>query len=49
LDHFGERLVGCMECNKWGLPLSDEPFLMEMSEDDLEELRERVRQAKRVG
>jgi hypothetical protein len=20
LDHYGERLIGCIECNRWGRP-----------------------------
>jgi len=29
IDHYGERLVGCIECNRWGRPGDDtvEPAL----------------------
>ncbi len=20
IDHYGERLIGCIECNRWGWP-----------------------------
>jgi hypothetical protein len=23
IDHYGERLIGCFECNRWGLPGSE--------------------------
>ena len=38
IDHYGERLIGCIDCNRWTWPGSDEPF-MELPEDDLEALR----------
>jgi hypothetical protein len=31
IDHYGERLIGCIECNRWGrpgdgtLPMQSEP------------------------
>jgi hypothetical protein len=34
IDHYGEVLIGCMECNRWGWPGSDRPF-MALPEDDL--------------
>jgi len=34
IDHYGERLIGCIQCNRWGWPGSDEPF-MALPEDDL--------------
>ena len=46
IDYYSQRIVGCIE---WGLPLSDERFLMELPDDDLEALRDRVRQVKRAG
>jgi hypothetical protein len=27
IDHYGERLIGCIECNRWGWPGSDKPFM----------------------
>ena len=38
IDHYGERLVGCIECNRWGRP-GDKTFVMELLEDDLEALK----------
>jgi hypothetical protein len=35
IDHFGERLIGCIECNRWGLPGSKHLF-MALPEDDLQ-------------
>jgi hypothetical protein len=43
IDYYGQRLLGCAECNRWGLAHGEEPYLMEMPEDDLEALRDRVR------
>jgi hypothetical protein len=37
IDHYGERLVGCVKCNCWGWPGSDKPF-MALPEDDLQAL-----------
>ena len=39
IDHYGERLIGCIECNRWGKH-GDKTLVMEMLEDDLEALRE---------
>jgi len=39
IDYYGERLVGCLECNRWGKP-GDENLVMELMEGDLEALRE---------
>jgi len=50
VDHYGERLVGCLECNRWGKP-GDENLIMELMEGDLEALQEVVthsRQARSV-
>jgi hypothetical protein len=38
IDHYGERLVGCIECNRWG-NLGDERLVMELTEDELEALK----------
>jgi hypothetical protein len=40
IDHYGERLVGCIECNRWGRP-GDDTLPMQLREDDLEALRAR--------
>jgi hypothetical protein len=37
IDHYGERLIGCIKCNRWGWPGSDKPF-MALPEDDLQAL-----------
>jgi hypothetical protein len=37
IDHCGERLIGCVKCNRWGWPGSDKPF-MALPEDDLQAL-----------
>jgi hypothetical protein len=38
IDYYGERLMGCIECNRWGKP-DDKRLVMELLEDDLEALR----------
>jgi len=38
IDHYGELLIGCIECNRWGRP-GDAKLIMELLEDDLEALR----------
>jgi hypothetical protein len=45
IDHYGERFVGCIECNCWSWRGSQRLF-MELSEDDLDALR-RVRNGRR--
>ena len=42
IDHYGERLIGCIECNRWGRP-GDATLLMQLLGDDLEALRARRR------
>jgi hypothetical protein len=37
IDHYGERLIGCIECNRGGWPGSDKPF-MALREDDVQAL-----------
>jgi hypothetical protein len=39
IDYHGERLIGCINCNRWGKP-GDKKLIMELMEDDLEALRE---------
>jgi hypothetical protein len=48
IDHYGERLVGCIECNRWSWRGSQR-LLLELPDDDIDALRERVRRAKRAG
>jgi hypothetical protein len=38
IDYYGDVLVGCLECNRWGRP-GDKRLVMELLEDDLEALR----------
>jgi hypothetical protein len=38
IDYYGERLIGCVECNRWGRP-GDDTLTMQLCEDDLEALR----------
>jgi hypothetical protein len=37
IDHYGERLIGCVKCNRWGWPGSDKSF-MALPEEDLQAL-----------
>jgi hypothetical protein len=41
IDRYGERLVGCIECNRWRWPGS-ESVSMALPKEDLEALRARV-------
>jgi hypothetical protein len=41
IDHYGERLIGCIECNRWSWRGSNRLF-MELPEEDLTALRGRV-------
>ena len=38
IDHYGERLTGCLECNCW--QGSKGAFIVELSVEDVEALRE---------
>jgi hypothetical protein len=38
IDHYGEALVGCIDCNRWGHP-GDDKLIMELMESDLEALK----------
>jgi hypothetical protein len=48
IDHYGERLVGCIECNRWSWRGSQR-LLLELPDDDIDALKERVRRAQRTG
>jgi hypothetical protein len=37
IDNYGERLIGCIDCNRWGRP-GDKTLVMELLEDDLQAL-----------
>jgi len=37
IDHYGERLIGCVKCNRWGWPGSSNAF-MALREEDLQAL-----------
>ena len=41
IDRFGERLVGCIECNRWTWPDSVETIFMSLPQDDLAVLKSR--------
>jgi hypothetical protein len=38
IDLYGERLTGCVECNRWGR-IGDKQRVMELKEDDLAAVR----------
>jgi hypothetical protein len=38
IDHYGERLVGCIECNRWTWSRSGQ-LMTELPKEDLEALR----------
>jgi uncharacterized protein with PIN domain len=38
IDHYGERFVGCIECNRWSWRGGNRLF-MELPEEDLEALK----------
>jgi hypothetical protein len=42
IDCYGDNLVGCTECNRWGHPWEDD-LPMEMKEEDILAVRGRVR------
>jgi hypothetical protein len=42
IDLCGERWIGCANCNRWGKP-GDAKLVMEISEEDLTAVRERVK------
>jgi hypothetical protein len=37
IDRYGDRLIGCIECTRWGWPGSNKAF-MALSEADLQAL-----------
>jgi hypothetical protein len=39
IDYYGEPLVGCVDCNRWGKP-GDKKLIMELLEADLEALKD---------
>ena len=43
IDRYGDRLVGCLACNRWGHP-GDKQLTLVMLEEDIEALRARERQ-----
>jgi hypothetical protein len=38
IDYYGEVLIGCINCNRWGRP-GDKRLIMELMEADLKALR----------
>jgi hypothetical protein len=45
IDHYGEQLVGCIECNRWGH--GEEGLFMELPEEDIEALRSRAQHVRK--
>jgi hypothetical protein len=43
IDHYGFRLIGCIECNRWGWEAG--ALFMELQEEDLRGIRESVNRA----
>jgi hypothetical protein len=41
IDRYGERLIGCVACNRWGWP-GDKNLIMELPEEDIAALRQRA-------
>ena len=48
IDYYGEPLVGCIECNRWGRP-ADKTLVMELIEDDLQALKNARKSRKRTA
>jgi hypothetical protein len=48
IDYYGELLVGCIECNRWGRP-GDKTLVMELIEDDLQALKNARKSRKRTA
>jgi hypothetical protein len=46
IDYYGEPLIGCIDCNRWGRP-GDKTLVMELLEDDLQALRDARKSYKR--
>jgi hypothetical protein len=42
IDYYGEVLIGCIDCNRWGYP-GDKKLTMELLKYDLDVLRESVK------
>jgi Zn-finger nucleic acid-binding protein len=47
IDHYGQRLIGCVECNRWTWRGSTDHLIMQLPEEDIDALRRR-RAAKRL-
>src|SRR5262245_56959987 len=45
IDYYGEALIGCIDCNRWGRP-GDKTLVLELLEDDLQALRATRRRQK---
>ena len=48
IDYYGEVLVGCVQCNRWGRP-GDKTLVMELIEDDLQALKNARKSRKRTA
>jgi hypothetical protein len=44
IDHYGERLLGCVECNRWR---DSEHLIVQLPEENIDALRRR-RAAKKL-
>jgi hypothetical protein len=38
IDHYGQRLVGCVECNRW-TRMGSEHVLVQLPDEDIDALR----------
>jgi len=48
IDYYGELLVGCIECNRWGRP-GDKTLVMELIDGDLQALKNTRKSRKRTA
>ena len=49
IDHYGEVLVGCVYCNRWGRPGTTRGASWKCWEDELEALRASVRRTTEIA
>jgi hypothetical protein len=48
IDYYGELLVGCIECNRWGRP-GDKTLVMELIDGELQALKNTRKSRKRTA
>ena len=41
INHYGQRLIGCIDCNRWSWE-GNKHLFMELPEEDLAALRDRL-------